>query len=309
MGSLSQNRFNISSTTKNKDGQGSTDPPFLWAWHNEGYILLKTANEIEAQVTTSLRSLLSDILFEATDPRPLMFGDEQEFKTIKGRPFPAEINACFNPFPDRFVIFIKRIDGIGLKDENDISHELGHLWLCYLGLPSEKRSCDPNRQASWDTFFSPLRDIMEHAVYYPFFKDKYHIDLYKTGNERLAKFITEQLPKMGNTSTPEKLLLILNYIKYKVESDDHCWIEKLHEAYSEQSIDTMHIADRLLPSIHELAGSRDSQFFISRYRKVLEILNHQFDIPAKLWPAFVKVTGSAYSTQTTKPKLTRQYYC
>lgn len=253
--------------------------------------MLKTADEIKTQVTTNLQSLLSDILLEATDPRPLMFGDEQEFKTIKGMPFPAETNACFNPFLDRFVIFLKRIDEIGLKEENDIAHELGHLWLFYLGLPSEKRSCDPNRKVSWDTFFSPLRDTMEHAVYYPFFKDKYHIDLYKIGNERLANFITEQMPNIGNTSAPEKLLLILNYIKYKVESDNHYWLERLHEAYSEQAIDTMHIADSLLPSIHELAGTRDSQLFISRYRKVLEILNSQFDIPVELWPAFVTGPG------------------
>ena len=128
--------------------------------------MLKTVDKIKAQITPNLQSLLNDVLSEGNDPRPLMIGDEQEVQTIKGIPFPAETNACFNPFLDRFIIFLKRIDKLGLKEEQDIAHELGHLWLLFLGLPSEKRSDDGDRQASWDTFFSPLRDIMEHAVYY-----------------------------------------------------------------------------------------------------------------------------------------------
>jgi hypothetical protein len=178
--------------------------------------MLKSVDEIKVQITPNLRSLLDAVLLEGNDPRPLMFGDEQEFKNIKGMSFPAETNACFGPFLDRFVIFLRRIDDIGLKEEHDIAHELGHLWLVLLGLPSEKRSNDATRQTSWDTFFSPLRDIMEHAVYYPLVKDKYQIDLYRIGNERSADFITEQLPNLGTESAPEKLLLILNYIKYRV---------------------------------------------------------------------------------------------
>ena len=249
--------------------------------------MLRTVDEIKAQLTPNLRSLLNDILLEANDPRLLMFGDEQEFKTIKGTPFPAETNACFNPFLDRFIIFLKRIDKISLEEEHDIGHELGHLWLLSLGLPSEKRSSDVDRQASWDTFFSPLRDIMEHAVYYPLMKGKYRIDLYKIGNERLVNFITDQLPNIGNESEPEKLLLILNYIKYKVESDDHYWLEKLHEVYSKKAIDVKYIADSLLPLVHELAGAKEAQLFISQYRKVLETLGTHFDIPVEHWPAFV----------------------
>jgi hypothetical protein len=190
--------------------------------------MLRTVDEIKAQITPNLQRLLDDVLLGAEDQRPLMFGNEEEFKTVKGMPFPAETNACFNPFRDRFVIFLKRIDTIGLKEEHDIAHELGHLWLLFLGLPSEKRSSDADRQARWDSFFSPLREIMEHAVYYPLMKDKYQIDLYKIGNERLTDFITDQLPNIGNKSVPEKLLLILNYIKYEVESDDHYWLDRLH---------------------------------------------------------------------------------
>lgn len=104
--------------------------------------MLRTVDEIRAQLTSSLQRLLNDILLEANDPCPLMFGDEQEFEAIKGMPFPAEMDACFNPFPDRFIIFIKRIDIIGIKEQNNIAHELGHLWLLFLGLPSEKKSSD-----------------------------------------------------------------------------------------------------------------------------------------------------------------------
>ena len=60
--------------------------------------MLKTVDEIQVQVTTNLQSLLSDILLAANDARPLMIGDEQEFKTIKGVPFPAETNVFAVPF-------------------------------------------------------------------------------------------------------------------------------------------------------------------------------------------------------------------
>lgn len=249
--------------------------------------MLKTIYEIRAQITPNLQKLLSDILLESDDPRPLMFGDEQEFKTIKSEPFPTETNACFNTFLDRFIIFLKRIDQIGSKEQDDIAHELGHLWLLLLGLPSEKKTADRDRQKAWDTFFSPLRDSMEHAVYYPLIKDKYRIDLYKIGNRRLANFIRRQLPNLKNESTPEKLLLMLNYIKYEVESDDHYWIERLHKAYSEKALDVITAGDRLLPLVQKLANTKDAHFFISQYRKVLKILDTHFSVPVELWPMFV----------------------
>ncbi len=254
---------------------------------DDEFAMLRTADEIKAKFAPNLQSLLNNILLDGRDPRPLIFGDEKAFEAIKGISFPAEMSACFNPFPDRFIIFLKRIDKIGSKEEHDIAHELGHLWLLFLGLPSEKRSSDIDRQANWDTFFSPLRDTMEHAVYYPLIRDEYQINLYKIGNERLANFITDQLPSMGNESEQEKLLLILNFIKYKVESDSYYWLDKLHEAFSRQAIDAMQIANSLLPLIQKLAAIKDMQLFVSQYRKVLEILSIHFDIPKELWPAFV----------------------
>jgi hypothetical protein len=249
--------------------------------------VLITVDELKAQITPNLQKLMNDILLEANDPRPLMFGDEQEFETIKGKPFPAEINACFNPFMDRLIIFLKRVDKIRCKEQHDIAHELGHLWLLFLGLPSEKKTTDRNRQESWDTFFSPLREIMEHAVYYRLIKDKYQIDLYKIGNERLTDFIIDQLPQLGNKSTTEKLLLILNYLKYKVESDDHYWLGKMHKIYSDRALDVINVGDSLLPLVQKLAGTKDTQLFISQYRQVLEILDTHFTVPVELWPTFV----------------------
>jgi len=256
--------------------------------------MLRTVDEIRAQITPNLQKLLSDILLEANDPRPLMFGDEQEFKTIKGKPFPAEINACFNPSPNRFIIFLKHIDKLESKEQNDIAHELGHLWLLLLGLPSEKRTTDMDKQESSDAFFSPLRDIMEHAVYYPLLKNNYQIDLYKIGNKRLADFITRQLPNLKNESTPEKLLLLLNYIKYEVESDDHYWLETLHKSYSNKALDVINVGGCLLPLVQKLASVKDAQLFISQYRKVLEIIDAHFDVPVELWPTLV--TGERYGT-------------
>ena len=128
---------------------------------------------------------------------------------------------------------------------------------------------------------------MEHAVYYPLMKDIYQIDLYKIGNKRLANFITNQLPDLGNESTPEKLLLILNYIKYEVESDDHYWLERLRETYSKKASDVINVGDILLPLIQKLARTKDAQFFISQYRKVLKILDTLLGVPVELWPTFI----------------------
>ena len=249
--------------------------------------MLKTVNEIRSQISLNLQKLLNDSLLESYDPRPLMFGDEQEFKTIKGKPFHAETNACFSPFKDRFIIFLKQIDKIGGKEECDIAHELGHLWLLLLGLLSEKESTNRDRQMAWDAFFEPLRGIMEHAVYYPLIKNKYQIALYKIGTQRLNDFIKSQLPNLKNESEPEKLLLLLNYIKYEVESDDHYALERLHNVYSKKALDVKNVADRLLPVIQELASTKDAQFFISQYQKVLEFITGHFNIPTELWPSFV----------------------
>ena len=80
------------------------------------------------------------------------------------------------------------------------------------------------------------------------------------------------MPNIKNESEPEKLLLLLNYIKYEVESDDHYALERLHNAYSKKALDVKNIADRLLRVVQELASMRDAQFFISQYRKTLKIL-------------------------------------
>jgi len=159
----------------------------------------------------------------------------------------------------------------------------GSYCLAYL---HEKKTTNRARQVAWDTFLGPLRDIMEHAVYYPLIKNKYKIDLYKIGKERLDNFIKSQLPNLKNESEPEKLLLMLNYIKYEVESDDHYALEKLQIAYSNKALDVKNVADRLLPVVKKLANTKDVQFFISQYQKALKILDTHFCIPAKLWPNF-----------------------
>lgn len=133
---------------------------------------------------------------------------------------------------------------------------------------------------------------MEHAVYYPLIKDKYQIDLYKIGNERLNRFITDQLPNLGNGSTPEKLLLVLNYIKYEVEAGDPYWLESLHKAYSKKAPDVKNIADSVLLIVKELAGTKDPQSFIAQYCAVLRILDTHFEIPAEQWPNFCRTNKS-----------------
>jgi len=255
--------------------------------------MLKSADEVRTQIAPNLQKLLNDIRLESDDPRPLMFGDEQEFKISKGYPFPDGVNACIDSSQNKHIIFLKQIDKIGTKEEDDIAHELGHLWLLLLGLPSERvMLINTYRQTNWDAFFGPLREIMEHAVYYPILKNKYQIDLYKIGNKRVADFITDQLPGLNNITANEKLFLILNYIKYEVESDDQYQLEKLHDAYSEIVSDVKTIADKVLHIVQKLAGITDAHLFISQYRKVLEILDTHFGVPAELWPNFVKQTNN-----------------
>ena len=248
--------------------------------------MLKTVDEVKSQITPSLQKLLNDVLLESDDCRPLLFGDELEFIKIKGRPFPEGTNACFNPFEEQFIIFIKHLYKIGSKEEHAIAHELGHLWLLLLGLPSERITTDKDRQGYWDTFFGPLREIMEHEVYYPLLKTEYKIDLYKIGNERLFDFIKSQLPILKNESAQEKLLLILNYIKYAVESDSTYLKDRLHKAYSKKALDVKNIADTLLPIVQELSSAKDTRFFISQYRKVLKILDTHFGVSEEQWPKF-----------------------
>lgn len=250
--------------------------------------MLKSVDIIKTQITPKLQKLIDDIRLESDDHRPLVFGDEEEFKTIMRKAFPAEANACFIPSADRFFIFLKRIDNIKASEEYAIAHELGHLWLLLRGLPPEKMTTDNVKQIAWDSFFSPLREIMEHAVYYPLLKSKYDIDLYQIGNERLVDFIKNQLPSLKKTTAEEITLLILNYIKYAVESDSIYWLERLQNAYSRNKTGAKNIAENMLPIIKQISGTIDPQLFVRQYCQAVEIIDKQFGIPANLWPVFCK---------------------
>lgn len=252
--------------------------------------MLKNSDEIKPQLTPALQKLMNDVLLQGEYSRPLMFGDELEFQRIKGITFPKDCNACFNPFEKQFIIFIKQLDPITSKEEQDIAHELGHLWLFLFGLPPEMKTSDKNRQEAYDTFYGPLREIMEHAVYYPLLKTEYEIDLYEIGNERLFGFIKDQLPNLKSNSVEEKLLLILNYIKYVVESNSPYWQVILYTAYSKKASDVKVVADKLVTLTKELAGRlKDINNFISQYRKALEILmyHYHYGISKELWPKFI----------------------
>jgi len=116
--------------------------------------MLKNVDIVKKQVSPKLQELMDDILRASSDQRPLVFGDEEEFKAIMMKPFPAEANACIVPSNERFIIFLKRIDIIAAAEESAIAHEFGHLWLLLRGLPPEKVTTDQDRQIAWDTFFT-----------------------------------------------------------------------------------------------------------------------------------------------------------
>ncbi len=213
----------------------------------------KTSEEIKSQLTPTFQKLINDILAKSDGSSPLIFADEQKYQKIFSTPFQLDINACFWFDNKQFYIFLKQLDVVTIKEELDIAHELGHLWLFLCNFPHEKRTTNKDRQNAYDTFFGPSHDIMGHAIFYPYLKNRYKINLYKVGNNRLIEFIKNQLPSMKYISQGEKLLLMLNYIRYVIESDDQHWRGILHKAYSEKAPDNLKIIEEsLLPIIHEL---------------------------------------------------------
>jgi hypothetical protein len=251
----------------------------------------KTSDEIKSQLTPNYQKLLDDVLAKSDGSYQLYFADEQEHKRELKRPFPFGVNACFEPDIEnkQFFIFLKQICVITKKEELDIAHELGHLWLRLCNFPLTKRTTNRYKQKIYDVYLSPLFDTMSHSIFYSYILNNYKINLYEVGNSRLIDFIKNQLPSLNNTSKEESLRLTLYYIKYVVESDDQHWLGILHKAYSEKAPDNLRIAeDSLLPIIHELVNEPNPENFNGKYRAALEVIEDNFDISRDLWPEFVK---------------------
>lgn len=248
--------------------------------------MLISSEQIRSKLSPILQRLMDDVLAKS-DGRPLVFGDAQEHQNIIGLPFPPGCIACLIPTSKSFIICIKQLDSISDEEEKQIAHELGHLWLTFHDFPREKRSNLSDKQQRYDICFGPLLEIMEHAIFYPWLKTNYGIDLYKIGNQRLYEFLHGELPNRKIESEGDQIPLIMNYLKFKIESDDSYWQERLSKAYSKvKFVNLKEIVERLLPIIQQVASkSPDSQCFITKFREALEIMN----IKPEIWPDFAQV--------------------
>jgi hypothetical protein len=246
--------------------------------------VLKDSEDIRSQLSPTLQKLLDDVLAKSDGSRQLEFGDSQEHQRFYVNSFPEGAIACLIPTSKSFIICIKQLDSISDEEEKEIAHELCHLWLTFHGFPRERVSDDPQQNEAYKQYVGPLHAIMEHAIFYPWLKNNYGIDLYRVGNQRLVDFLKNKFPNRKNESQRDQVSLFLNYIKFKVESDSSYWQERLSRAYSKNKfIDLKLVDERVLPIIQELTSkSLDPHYFIAKYREVLEIM----DIKREISPDF-----------------------
>lgn len=247
--------------------------------------MLISSDQIKSQFSSNLQKLMEDVLAHSDGSRPLVFCDEEEFHKVTGNPLQQNDVACLLPSDQMCRICLRHLDSITTEVELAIAHELGHLWLQFHRFPRKKMFTDAIKQEAYRYCFGPLLDIMEHAVYYPWLRDNYNFDLYKVGNQRLVDFIKNEIPKRTIVSQADEISLMLNYIKFHVESNNLYWQEKLRKAYSKPVfLSLKEIAERPLPVIMELSADPiNPHTFIETYRNVLELM----DIERSIWPSFL----------------------
>jgi hypothetical protein len=240
------------------------------------------SDQIRLQLSPVLQRLINEVLAKSGD-LPLQFWDSQEYEMNRRESLKTGGKACSFKGNGFLVIVLQKFEQI-CKEELTIAHELGHLWLQSHGLPRQGSFKSEEEKEGYKYCFGPLLEIMEHAIFYPWLKTTYKIDLYKVGNKRLVDFLRNELPHRKTESKGDQVSLIMNYFKFKVESDNHYWQERIYKAYSKgEFVKLREKAEGSLPIIQELTGKTpDPQFFIEKYHKVLEILN----IKQEIWPDF-----------------------
>jgi hypothetical protein len=250
----------------------------------------KTSDEIKSQLTPNCQKLMNDLLTKSDDNYKLYFADEHEHIKELHRGLGFGVNAGFKLDIEnkQFFIFLKQISRISDKEDLEIAHELGHLWLFLCNFPSTKRATNKYKQEIYDNCFGLLKNIMEHFIIFTYILNNYKINLYEVGNSRLIAFIKNQLPDLNNTSNEESLLLTFYYIKHTVESNDQHWQGIMRENYSEKAPDSLKIAEvSLLPIVRELVNEPTPEIFTTKYHTAMEVLEDNFNIPRNNRPEIV----------------------
>lgn len=249
--------------------------------------MITDGKQIQMQISPELQRLMDDVLSQDSMGRILEFANEMDYQEIRDKPFPANARACFMG-NGRFIIFINKWNPSKMTREDGlaIAHELGHLWLSLHDFPREGKYESQDGQKIFETLAGPLVEVMEHAIFYPWLKNNYRIDLYELGKKRLVAFIRDDLPNRKIKSEADQVMLMLNYIKFKVETDDYYWQQRLDKSYSNSQFkDLKEMALRILPIIEELTNNApNANDFIEKYRSILNIMN----IKREIWPKFAE---------------------
>lgn len=249
--------------------------------------MLINSNQIKPQLSSILQRLMDDVLAKS-DGRPLVFGDAQEYQKILGTPFPPGTCACLTGNDKRFIILInvEQLSSITDKEEQEIAHEFGHVWLSLHDFPRERQYNSTDRQKMYDICFGPLLDLMEHAIFYPWLNTNYKINLYKVGNQRLVDFLHNELPNRRIESEGDQVSLIMYHLKFKIESDDPYWQGRLDKAYAKATfVELKSVGEKLLSIIQELVSKSPApQYFITKYREALKVMK----IEQEIWPDFAQ---------------------
>ncbi len=252
--------------------------------------MLIDSEDVKSQFTENLQKLMEYIISRFSG-FPLIFVDKKESEETLGIPFINGGVAYSFKDKERLVIALKELDSIFLQ-EPIIAHELGHFWLESYEFPrrpsvSFKTEDEKERYYCFDR----LHDIMEHAIFYPGLKANYSFDLYTIGKQRLVNFLCTELSVrikeyLINKFQKQKVRLILNFLKWNVESNDNYWQDRLEKAYSKGILaEIRHTAQQVLPIIRSLSNQEpDSKCFKEKYLEVLGTIG----IDKQFWPEYMK---------------------
>jgi hypothetical protein len=216
--------------------------------------MLMTSENMRAQISPVFQRLMDDVLAKS-DGRLLQFVDEVEYIGItEASPNLSDDEGCCTSNDQLVIICLKSLAPINTDKELSIAHELGHARLRFLGFPDEKTISDPVKKQFFELFTGPLRTIMEHAIFYPWLKNDYNIDLYEQkGKPRIINFIKNDLPFVNVKSQDEVMLLMLNYVKHSVETSNTYWLGRLQNVYDKKLIQSKELGEKVLQIMRQLS--------------------------------------------------------